>query len=289
MSQAQLRALSTLVQSAAVGGYTLPPEVTDAYRLWQHLQQTELPEPQEFSAEAAAHRILEAAAAGEQFDPIALCRDALKVEGARRLHREAADALRIAHDRAAGDAVNTASAATDTIVTEHLRPAYLELLDKAREVATVLAPFTDPTTYQINLQAIVAATSTKVRSAYLELPALVERHLVIRQARDRANAVGARATQRDHQDMFASFQKPLAFHPTWRHPAPVPPLPSPQDPTQRLLWLVSDRAAVAEPWLPTVEEQDYARWAQFGEANEVQRAGRALAEHVSGRAPMSVF
>ena len=46
----------------------------------------------------------------------------------------------------------------------------------------MLASYIDPTAYQINLQAIVAATSTKVRTAYLGLPALVERHLVIRQA-----------------------------------------------------------------------------------------------------------
>ena len=73
------------------------------------------------------------------------------------------------------------------------------MLGKAREIATVLASYIDPTACQINLQAIVAATSTKVRTAYLGLPALVERHLVIRQALAVNVDTSTRVADRDGQ------------------------------------------------------------------------------------------
>lgn len=283
---AQIRALSSLVQTATVGGYTLPADVTDSYAVWQKLQQVEIPAPRQFEPQDAAHRILEAATAGELFDPIALCRDSLNARDERRVHDEATTALGIAINQAAGTAVTRAADATDRIISEHLRPAFEEVIAKAREVATVLQPHTD-TVFQLNLQGIVAATSTKVRAAYLELPALVERYQLIRQARDRASAVGGRVLQRDQAGLFASFSNPLAFHPTWRHPAPIPQMPAPKDPTQRLLWLVSDQAADAKPWLPTVEEQDEAWWAQFGEGLERQRNGRRLGQSVGASAPMT--
>lgn len=281
----QLTALTTLVQTAQHAGFTLPDDVTTAHDVWLRLSQTEIPEPRSFDAQDAADRIVQAVTNGDRFDPIDLCRDALKARDEERLHTEAAAALALAVNKAASAAVATAESAADEIVVEHLRPAYEELLTEVREVAEVLRPYTDPTTFQLDLQAIIGATSAKGRDAYLGLPRLVERHRLIRQARDRANAVGALRPQYDGQDMFASFADPMAFHPGWKHPAPVPPLPAPQDPTARLLWTASEQAAAARPWLPTVAEQDTAWWERFGQAVENRRMAGALA--ASRGVPMS--
>ena len=83
--------------------------------------------------------------------------------------------------------------------------------------------------------------------------------------------------------MFATFEKTMALHPNWKHPAPLPAMPAPSDPTQRLIWTVSDQAAAARPWLPTVAEQDDAWWATFGEALERQHAGREHSRAMAGR------
>lgn len=72
--------------------------------------------------------------------------------------------------------------------------------------------------------------------------------------------------------MFGEFSRPMTFHPDWKLPARIPPLPSPQDPTQRLLWVVGPDAAMAKPWLPTLAEQDAAWWETFGSG--VERAQR---------------
>jgi hypothetical protein len=283
MSTVQIRALSTLVQSANAGGYTLPTDVTDTYRVWQQLAQTEIPTPRQFGAEDAVARIVAAVTAGEPFDPMALCRASLTARDEKLVHDEAQAALRIAIDQAASNAVNTASTAADDIITEHLRPAYLELVEKAREVASALRPHTDAQ-FLLDLQGIVAATSSKVRAAYLQLPELVERYRLIRQARDHANTIGTRKPQHDATGMFVSFEKPLAFHPSWKHPAPIPPLPAPSGATERLLWQVSDQVAIARPWFPTVREQDAAWLAQFGEAIAAQGEGRAVARAVAATA-----
>jgi hypothetical protein len=87
-------------------------------------------------------------------------------------------------------------------------------------------------------------------------------------ARRLANAIGHRTPQHDSNHLYASSAKPFSFHPDWKLPAPIPRPPWPEDPTESLLWIVSPAAAAAQPWLPTIAEQDAAWWAQFGEVIE---------------------
>jgi hypothetical protein len=94
-------------------------------------------------------------------------------------------------------------------------------------------------------------------------------------ARRWANTIGHREPEHDGSHLFAEFADPLALSPWWKPPAPIPQTPAPQDPVERLLWLVSEAAAPAKPWLPTVAEQDEAWWARFGEAQQT----RARAHH----------
>jgi hypothetical protein len=282
MSTALIRALSKLVQAAGAGGYTLPADVEDAHAVWLRLQRTELPRPREFGAEDAADRIVQAAAAGETFDPLKLCRDYHAVTDERRLYDEALAVVRMAVEQAANIAVAAASDATERIITEHLRPAHDDVLAKAAEVAGQLRPYTDGE-YRLDLQGIVAATSSKIRAAYLALPGLLDRQRIILDARRHANVVGQRKAEHDTAGLFAMFADPMSFHPGWKPPARIPQFPMPEDETARLLWLVSDAATAARPWLPTVAEQDAAWWARFGEQVEAQARARRDGQAIAGR------
>jgi hypothetical protein len=283
--RARIASLTTLVQSAKVGGYTLPPEITDAHAVWQRLQQAEIPPPRPFSIEDAAGRIVHAATTGQQVDPLKLCRDFQKVEEDRRLYDQALGVMRQAIEQAAAVAVNAASDATERIITEHLRPVHDELMQQARDVASVLRPYTSAG-FELDLQRIVSEPSAEIRAAYLALPDLVERRRLIWQARTKANQVGQRKAEHDEAGLFALFERPMTFHPHWRAPAQIPRLPMPEDDTARLLWFASDEATTARPWLPTLAEQDAAWWGLFGERLEQaarnRHDARAMAEQAVG-------
>ncbi len=128
--------------------------------------------------------------------------------------------------------------------------------DQAREIAAAL------TGYGLDAHTLIKAPA-KARNAYLRLPELVSRKAAILEARSRVNAIGHRTPEHDAQGLFATFREPMRFFPTWRLPAPIPRLPFPEDGTERLLWIVGPEAQAAEPWLPTVAEQDAAWLAQF--------------------------
>lgn len=134
------------------------------------------------------------------------------------------------------------------------------------------------------LPRIVAASSTKVRSAYLGLPAPLDRYRLIQQARTEADHVGLRSLEHDHDGLFATFARPSSFFPAWQPPARIPQLPLPEDEAARLLWLASDQAATAEPWLPTYAEQDAAWWATFGEEVMARQQGQHGAQAMAAMA-----
>ncbi len=264
MSRMENAALTELVQSAEGAGYTLPTELLDAYATYHRVKALEVPEPPTADVEAAASRIVSATAAGEPADPLAEAhqfeqgvRDFQAVSTARTL-------VGAATEQAANLAAGLADTLTEQIIAERLRPAIEAVYAKTREVAAALDG------YGLDPHALVTAPA-KSRNAYAALPGLVTRWQLIHTARRLANTIGHRAPQHDVNGLFAEFQDPLALSPTWRLPMPIPQIPAPQDPTERLLWTVSDAAAPAHPWLPTVAEQDEAWWEQFGEAAEMRR------------------
>ena len=63
--RARTTILTSLVQSAASGAYTLPADVVEAHNVWQQLSQVEIPAPAQFSSQDAAASIVRAASAGE--------------------------------------------------------------------------------------------------------------------------------------------------------------------------------------------------------------------------------
>ncbi len=279
-----MSSLSSLVQSADVGGYSLPSGVLEAHAVWQRLQQSELPPPRTLHVEDAAGQVVHAVSNGQTPDLLALGAEFGRVQDQRHAYDQAVAVLRLAVEQAGNLAVNTASDAADRIITEHLRPAHEELLARVREMAGLLRPHIGGG-YTIDTHSLITANA-KVRAAYVELPGLVEKWRVIADAHARANRVGMRIVEHDHEGLFAAFENPMAFFPGWKPPMRGPLIPFPEDATARLLWTVSDEVAPARPWLPTVAEQDAAFWSVFGphitRINANRHNARAMAEQAVG-------
>jgi hypothetical protein len=268
------RVLGRLVEGARAGNYTLPQRLVDAHRACRLLGEFDLPAPGPFGREEAAARLVSAAMDSRPLDPMGLCAEVHRSRTDRLLYQEALELLGTATRRAEDAAVREAAAAGDSIIVEHLRPAYREVVHRAHEVARRLGPYIDDR-FQPDTPRIITAT-LKVRNAYLALPELVRRHSSILAAREWANTLGERTPQCDGRGLFAAFENPLAFAASADLPyegIPVPPLPD--DDTARLLWLVSDEAAAGRPWLPTVAEQDAAWRARFGRPVQVRTAATA--------------
>ena len=142
---------------------------------------------------------------------------------------------------------------TESIIVDCLRPALDDVHAQARDVAQALHG------YDLNAPHTLITAPARVRNAYGRLPELVSRRVVIYTARRRVNQIGSQTPEHDVTGTFAEFRDPLALHPNWKPGARVPRVPQPDDPTARLLWVVSPEAAPARPWLPTVAERDQ-RW-----------------------------
>jgi len=255
----EINALTSLIETRELGGYTLPDELLDAHHTYQRLRQTTIDQPTPPDLEAIAARVVSAVAAGEE--PRLPNAGRLFEDGDRdrRTADRAAEILRAAVDQAANTAALVCADLTERIYADHLRPAYAELHDKVREVASALDG------YGLDAHQVIKAPA-KVRTAYLQLPALADSRGAILEARRVVNSIGHHTPQHDEANLFASFRKPLAFFPGWRLPARIPMLPFPEDRIERLLWVVSPEAQAAEPWLPTIAEQDAAWLAQFEES-----------------------
>lgn len=256
MSRMQINALTKLVASAEAGGYTLPSELTDALRTHDRVKAVTFPQPAADDQEATAARIVSTVAAGESVDVAALMAATIDREREAKAVVQVQHVIHLAVEQAAGAAANVAADLTERIITKHLRPAFDEVHAQAREAAAALGG------YGLDAHSLVTAPA-KARNAYASLPALAARKAAILEARRLVNAIGYREPAHDTQDMFAAFAKPLAFHPNWKLPAPIPRVPVPEDAVERLLWMAGPEAAIGKPWLPTVAEQDEAWLEQF--------------------------
>lgn len=264
MSRMEINSLTNLIESSEVGGYTLPAELLDSYRTYQRVKALEVPQPAAVDMDAAAARVVSAVAAGEGVDLVAAASVFEDKEREKRNATQAAGILRLAVEQASGTVTLLTSDLTETIIANHLRPAYAELHEEVRKTTQALDGIgLDP--HQI------LKAPAKVRNAYLELPALADKSDVIRKAWRLANTIGHRQPQHDTNGLYSTFRKPMTFFPTWRHPARIPAIPFPADRVERLVWMLSPEAQAAEPWLPTVAEQDAAWVAQF-EATMPKRA-----------------
>ncbi len=275
MTRAQINTLTNLIDSAEAGGWALPTDVVEAHRIYLQVTALDLELPAALDAYTAAARVVTATAAGEPVDPLAGGRELLDAEEERRAYEKARHILQLAADQAAQAAGNLAADRTEVIISDHLAPALEDVHAQAREAAAALAghPLDGPS---------MAAAPPKVRAAYVSLAGLVTRRQLIFTARRWANSIGYRVPQHDDAGLFAEFANPTAIMPGWKL-GMRPAINAPEDPTERLLWVVSDQVAPAKPRLATVREQDESWQAVFGEAKRQREVAALSARAYAGQ------
>ncbi len=267
MSRGQLLGLRELIDLQQAGGYTLPDDVLEAYRTHLRLRDLTLDEVPLLHPTEVSGRLVRPDVTPD--DVLALAAEIDDAATRRRL-TDTASSVRNAAVEFAGDIATTlASDAADQIITDHLRPAFDQVLEQARAAGAKLG------NHGLNPRALLRAPKAS-QDAFHVLEALADRYQAIQTARIKANNVGHRQPQHDVEHMFATFQNPMAFAPDWTPgTARLPRPPFPADPTELLFWLVTDPAAVeAQTWLPTLAEQNAAWSAVFGEV-QAQRAAAA--------------
>ncbi len=257
----QIRSLDQLVNNQEAGGYTLPTDLLDAHRTYRRVSQLTPPQQPAVSPETVAAELVTAAGEGQPVDVVAYAHRLAEADAERAAVERSRVVLLAANEQALDAAVSVAASLTEHTITTHLRPAFDTVLKEVRGIAATLSG------HALDAHSLLSAPN-KVRQAYLRLPELAARYSAIQNARRLVNTLGYQAPQHDASGLFSTFRRPLAFHPGWQPTSPVPALPFPSDPVERLLWLVGPEASAAEPWLPTVAEQDAAWWGQFGEAIE---------------------
>jgi hypothetical protein len=270
-------ALKILVDQQEAGGYTLPRPLLDAYQRSIAAAAILAPPSQAFAPQDAADQIVRCLTDGADPDLADLAQRVRHATEAGNDRELAHRILAVAAEMTQNTAVNIAADLADVVITDHLRPVFAANLERVAGHGTILGG------YPLDTRALISAPA-KVRSAWTAVKACADRHRLLIEARSRVNTAGLRQPQRDTTGMYAAFELPRALFPGLSDQARMPQLPFPADPVDMMLWLVGD-AARAKPWLPTVDEQDAAWWAQHGEGVEKRRTGQAMAEAAVGGGP----
>jgi hypothetical protein len=94
-----------------------------------------------------------------------------------------------------------------------------------------------------------------------------------------------RSARARHDADVQQSRDPAALFPGYSYGTTVqmPAIPFPEADADLARWLATD-AAAAQPWLPTVAEQDARWWECFGERVENMRAGRRTATAIGAMA-----
>lgn len=276
----RMTALNNLIATQDAGEFTLPPELTTAASLPAKLAAVTRPTVEPFGVHDAASVLLHNLEHDRDADLEALTVKIDEALTAGQRHDRAASVLQAARAQAESQAVNAAADLADKVITDHLRPAFEQVLAQAGRIAENLQG------HDLDPRQLLSAPA-KVRTGWLELQNLTERHDVLRRARGLINTAGLRQSQHDTQQQFATFADPHALTGYTPGSGPPPRIDYPQDKGRLLLWLVGE-AAKARPWLPTVAEQDEAWWNVYGETVQKLRGSAAFAESVGARGDFRV-
>jgi hypothetical protein len=231
MSYAELSRL------AGVGGFKLPPTIEEAAdvrnKLVQAVAELRKERPVEYSANIAGTALFRTTSqSGEVPDLLKVTFEAIE---APRIHAEALIVGDWAVEKATDQITSTVRASANEIVTDSLRPAFLNVLTETRKL-----PKDTPTTAE--------AAVRGNREAYLKLTALAERFGAIKAAAELLYGAGA-----DNHKMFADTKAgPDHNSVQYRYTEPR----GPSEHLARLLWLAN--ASDAQPYLPTNAERDAA-------------------------------
>lgn len=256
------------------GAYPLPDELLERERRAQRLaDELRKPSTDLVLGEARGRFIDDVLAAidsgADLPDPIVL-RQAAEHDAATQEFRRLVDELA---ESAQTHVVATVQGRGEAIIVDHLRPALEETLTAATSAAEALGR-TLPTA-----ESILSAPEA-VRSAFTELGTLANRYRLIRGAQV---TVGSLTTPPafDTGHVFRELRNLPDVWPQYANNLGQHKAPWPEDERGRLLWLVT---SAAEPWMPTVEEQDEAFADRFPNAPALRgrRAGWTDARETVG-------
>lgn len=246
------------------GGWTLPDELLASRRAVDTLTAASrygLTEP-------AARDALDAAtvAAARNGDPLP---DPSPVLDARRADEAAQIVLDIAQQAGEREAERLVALAVDLgdeVVREHLRPALDAALADGRKA---YATYSDVGSDAHELLTAPA----KVREAFLAIEEPARRCAAVRAARGDLLTAGYQAAldQTDRIGYFGLFRNADAVWTLgYDQRGSLNPPPWPSDPRELFVWILSGSA---QPWLPTVDEQDQA-WSAYAEATRAEAPGQ---------------
>jgi hypothetical protein len=271
-----------LINFAEVGEFTLPEKLTKAYAVYQRVRAHDLEPFTLYHEKNAAADLVAAAYRGEDLDLIELGRAFIASQTEGRAYDWSIIILREALERATEDAEHIIDELADEIILQHLQPAHATVLAEAVEVVTAIGAA--QITELINSPRLAiydGRHERSVRSALRALAPLSDRFGAILAARDRVNIAGGvnwstpRHLEYDLDHCFAYVNKPQVLVEDWSLEV-VTSLPRPEipvDPMEKLVWFATT-AQPAEPWLPTVSEQDAAWLSLFGDRLEKIRGQR---------------
>lgn len=265
------RLITDIIKSCQAGSYTLPATVLEAHQVSERVQALTLPHARTLHFEDAGRALVDAVASGEDPDLTGML-DAIQASRlAAETHFTASAALTAAHEAAGNRLLSAVRASAEDIISNHLRAVFDDVLAQTRAAVNDLG--THPP-----VAALLLDAPAKVRTAYNTLGQLRHRLSIIRRSRDNVNTVTESRPALDVSGLYADFQNPT--HWTRGVAARISAFPSPSDPVEYLVWLVGE-AQPAQPWLPTVVEQDAAYQAgPFGEAQRNQAGASTVVRDV---------
>ncbi len=183
----------------------------------------------------------------------------------QRVHELQAQAFELALNEVAQRLTSAVSTRAEEIVTDFLRPAFEDVLAKAKPAAEALKAYgSDP-----DPSLLIAAPQTE-RDAFGILQQLADRYAQIQSARANLQRISP-APVHDTAARFREFKNLPDVWPGVGSSFQGRP-PWPESGVGRLVWICNGEA---EPWFPTAAEQD-ARSREWGNANR-QRNTAALA------------
>ena len=261
--------LSALVSLSEAAGFSLPDEVTTAHRAAQRLA-TEYGQRRADQVHGARQLLVDsfatAASTGAAWPD---GRSVVEAEAADAARREERNAL--AQAAAAAQAIYNAAVedVADQLIAGSLRPGVEQVLAEVADAAQALGPHG-----AASVEALLAAPKA-AREAWLRLDGLANKYAVLRQARTLLVRTNSAA---DSTSLFGEVRNLNELWPTWRDRTGHP---WPDDPRQRMLWLVGPDVQV---WMPTPAEQAARFEEVFGDGMARMAHARLVAQ--GGRAPL---
>lgn len=260
-------AVEGLIASASTGAFTLPDEVIAAHAVAVRLEAEWRRGGEDHvgpARKALRVALWEAAETGGDFPDAA---ELARAEGLQSAENARRMMLGDITESAQARAWSAVAAVADEIVTRHLRPALAEVVDSARSATSAFSK------HGTTAEALIGAPA-EAQDGWLAVDALADRYYKLRDAQTRLARL-AGGPQVDTNGIFERLRNMPDVWPQY-HRRGTPPWPV-KDARGYLVWLVTSGA---EPWMPTVAEQD-ARWAEVF-ADEIQRQRNARGRAAGG-------